>query len=94
MREIRLSGQLVCATEEEAQQVRKHLPEHTRLTRAEPGCIAFDVAPTNDPLTWSVNEQFTNRNAFIAHQERVMSSEWGRATAGIERRYSVDELAR
>lgn len=94
MGRIRLSGNLVCATEEEAKRVREHLPEHTLLTRAEPGCIAFDVAPTDDPLTWSVNEQFEDRDAFDAHQERVKSSEWGRATIGIERRYSIDELPR
>ncbi|WP_416393600.1 MULTISPECIES: putative quinol monooxygenase [unclassified Curtobacterium] len=91
---MRLSGQLVCTTEEEAQRVREHLPEHTRLTRAEPGCIAFDVAPTESPLTWSVEERFENPDVFNAHQERAKSSEWGRATAGIERRYSVHELAR
>lgn len=89
-----LSGTLLCATEEEAKRVRTHLPEHVRLTRGEPGCIAFDVAPTDDPLTWSVNEHFEDRDAFDAHQERVKSSEWGRATHGIERRYSIGELPR
>ncbi|MGN7192052.1 MULTISPECIES: putative quinol monooxygenase [unclassified Curtobacterium] len=90
---IRLRGQLVCVTEEEAQRVREHLPEHTRLTRSEPGCVAFEVVPTEDPLRWSVEERFDDRVAFDAHQERVRSSTWGRATAGIQRRYSVTEAA-
>jgi quinol monooxygenase YgiN len=94
MGEMRLSGQLVCATEEESRRVREHLPEHTRLTRAEPGCVAFEVAPTESPLTWSVEERFESRDDFDDHQQRVQSSEWGRATAGIERRYVVDELDR
>jgi quinol monooxygenase YgiN len=94
MGEIRLSGQLLCATEEEARRVREHLQEHTRLTRAEPGCIAFQVAPTDSPLTWSVEERFESRDSFNAHQKRVRISEWGRATTGIERQYVVVELAR
>lgn len=94
MGEIRLWGQLVCATEDEARRVRKHLPEHVRLTRAEPGCVAFEVVPTESPLTWSVEERFESRDSFDAHQKRVRSSEWGRATVGIKRGYVIDELDR
>ena len=38
---------------------------------------------------WQVEESFEHEAAFEAHQKRVASSEWGQATAGIERRYSV-----
>jgi quinol monooxygenase YgiN len=50
MREIHLTGQLVCKTEDEVRTVTLHLPEHLERTRAEPGCLSFVVTPTRDPL--------------------------------------------
>ena len=47
---IRLRGQMVCMTEDEAQAVRTHRAEHIRLTRAEPGCLSFDIDDTDDPV--------------------------------------------
>ncbi|WP_267421946.1 MULTISPECIES: putative quinol monooxygenase [unclassified Curtobacterium] len=91
--EVRCSGRLVCATEDEADTVRRHLPDHVRLTRAEAGCIAFDVLETDDALVRSVAERFTDQDAFERHQHRVAGSEWGRATAGIERRYVIEAVA-
>jgi hypothetical protein len=41
-------------------------------------------------LVWQVEERFRDADAFRAHQERVRASEWGHATAGIERRYTVE----
>ena len=87
--EVSLSGQLVCLTEDQAGTVREHLQLHLALTRAEPGCRSFNVTRTSNPLMWQVEEHFEHASAFEAHQERVASSEWGHATAGIERRYSV-----
>lgn len=86
---VTLSGSLVCANTEEAATVARHLPRHVELTRAEPGCLSFEVRPTDDPLVWSVAEQFTDQAAFDAHQTRVRQSEWARATAGIRRDYAV-----
>jgi quinol monooxygenase YgiN/ribosomal protein S18 acetylase RimI-like enzyme len=87
--EVCLSGQLVCHTQDQADTVRDHLPLHLALTRAEPGCRSFNVTTTSNPLMWQVEETFEHQAAFEAHQKRVASSEWGQATAGIERRYSV-----
>ncbi|GAA4189934.1 antibiotic biosynthesis monooxygenase [Microbacterium oryzae] len=89
MSAVRLTGRLVCKNEVESRLVAEHLPRHVALTRTEPGCLAFAVTPSSDPLVWDVDEQFADEPAFRMHQERVASSEWGRATAGIERRYSV-----
>ena len=86
---VRLSGRLVCASEQEAEIVRRHLPEHIDLTRAEPGCVFFDVSPTNDPLIWTVEEHFQDRNSFGSHQERTKASAWGVATAKITRDYEI-----
>lgn len=86
---VTLSGELRCADDAEAARVRAHLPAHLALTRAEPGCLAFDVDPTDDPLVWRVGERFVDEAAFDAHQRRVAASAWGTATAGIDRRYEI-----
>ncbi|MFC7456719.1 putative quinol monooxygenase [Brachybacterium sp. GCM10030267] len=62
------------------------------MTRAEEGCEYFDVTRTDDPLIWSVQEQFRDADAFAAHQERVKDDAWGRATATIKRDYEVTGL--
>lgn len=90
MSDVHLTGQLVCKNEDEARIVAVHLPEHIERTRAEPGCLSFTVTPSDDPLIWMVEERFEDRRVFELHQKRVAGSEWGRVTAGIERRYAVE----
>lgn len=89
MSNVTLSGKLRCANSDEKAAVKRHLPLHVELTRAEPGCLVFEIFPTDDPLVWSVEERFVDQAAFDFHQARVQSSEWGRATAAIERDYLV-----
>lgn len=85
-----LTGRLICRTEAEAAMVRDHLPEHIRLTRAEPGCLSFEVTASEDPLIWLVAERFTDQAAFDAHQARAGASLWAKATAGIPRDYRIE----
>ncbi len=92
MSRIRLRGLLVCADEAEAALVNEYLPRHVELTRKEPGCLRFEVTPSSDPFVWTVEEVFTDRAAFDAHQQRVRQSEWGRHTLGIAREYEVEEI--
>ncbi len=70
--------------------VEKHLPTHIRLSRAEDGCVSFDVRvdPKNSNR-YLVDEEFATQAAFDAHQARVKSSEWGQATAHLHREYKV-----
>jgi quinol monooxygenase YgiN len=93
MNVVELTGELVCKTADEAETVVRCLPQHVELTRTEPGCLYFEVAATDDPMIWAVDERFANQDALEVHQERVAGSEWGRATVSIERRYSVKGLA-
>ena len=86
---VTLKGVLRCADEAEAARVRAGIDEHIRLTRAEPGCLSFDVLPTDDPLVWTVEESFRDPEAFEAHQARTAASDWARMTTGIARDYSV-----
>lgn len=89
---IRLRGHLICLTTEEAATVRWHLPQHIALSRAEPGCLSFDVTPTDDPLMFEVMESFSTREDFDAHQTRTRASPWFEATRHILRDFRVEEL--
>lgn len=88
-KEVRLTGRLTCASPQEADLVRAHLPEHIRLTRAEPGCLSFEVFQTGDPLVWHVEERFRDAEAFAFHQNRTRASAWWAATRAISRAYEV-----
>lgn len=86
---VTLNGYLRCADEAEATRVRAALDEHIRLTRAEPGCVSFEVTPTDDPFVWQVAEEFTDPAAFDAHQARAGTSDWAVETKGIARDYKI-----
>ncbi|MCA0872120.1 antibiotic biosynthesis monooxygenase [Seohaeicola saemankumensis] len=73
--------------------IRAALPDHIRATRAEPGCLSFDVVEsTSIPGRFDVAERFTDAAAFRAHQTRAAGSDWGRISAGIPRDYVVTGL--
>jgi quinol monooxygenase YgiN len=88
---IRLTGHIdVPADRRDA--IAAALPEHIRLSRAEPGCLSFEVTP--DPAVpgrLAVAELFESRAAFEAHQGRVAASDWGRISDGIARTYEISE---
>ena len=86
---IRLTGTLTCAPDE-AEIIRAALPEHLRLTRAEPGCLSFDVTETA-PGVFSVSERFADRAAFEAHQVRTRASDWWQATRHMTRDFRLVE---
>ena len=70
--------------------IRAALPEHISLTRQEPGCLIFNV--TENPEIsgrFDVYEEFSDRQAFEAHQKRGAKSEWAEITAGIPRHYQI-----
>lgn len=74
-------------------QVREALPEHIALTRAEPGCISFDVTEDADnPGRFNVREIFENQAAFDAHQARTKASIWFKVTEGILRDYRITRV--
>ncbi|WP_170477755.1 putative quinol monooxygenase [Ruegeria arenilitoris] len=76
--------------EDKLQQVRSALPRHIELTRAEPGCISFEVVEdTVQPGRFNVSEVFENQEAFDAHQSRTKASDWFTVTQGVPRDYTV-----
>ncbi|MFN0114831.1 MAG: putative quinol monooxygenase [Paracoccaceae bacterium] len=90
---MRLRGQLRCLDEAQRAAVLGHRAEHSRLTRAEPGCLLFDIAETDDPLVFEVIEAFRTRDDFAAHQARTRDSRWFAATRAILRDFRVEEVA-
>ncbi len=89
---IVVEGRLICASAAQAARVAAHLPEHARLSRAEPGCLRFDIAPDPaDPLIWTLDEAFVDAAAFAAHRARSAASNWARASDGVARELRVSE---
>lgn len=86
---MHLRGLLVCTSAEQVATVAAHLPEHIRLSRAEAGCLSFNVVQTADPMVWQVTESFADQAAFDAHQARTRASEWYRLTSHIARSYDT-----
>ena len=89
---IRVTGRLICKSDAEARIVEDHLGDHIRLTREETGCLRFEVTRSDsEPMVWMLDEAFTDRSAFEAHQNRTRTSHWGRVSVGIERDFRVTE---
>ena len=89
---IRLTGTLTCTTQAEADIVHRNLPEHIRLSRAEPGCLTFDVLPTENPMVWRLDETFVDAAAFAAHQARTRNSVWGTASQSLLRDFRMESV--
>ncbi len=71
--------------------VRTALPDHIALTRAEPGCVSFEVDEDQDqPGRFNVSEVFVDQPAFDAHQARTRASDWFSVTQGIARHYVIE----
>jgi len=95
MANLILTGFLICRTLEEADRVATLLPDHIRLTRAEPGCLLFEVVRSmSDPVRFAVREIFASRADFDAHQARMKDTPWARGTKGIPRDYVLTEGSR
>ncbi len=90
MARVTLRGFLICRSLEEADRVSAMLPDHIRATRAEPGCLTFEVLRSSaDPVRFAVHEVFRDKAAFEAHQARIRGSAWWRATQNIPRDYKL-----
>lgn len=71
--------------------VSKELPNHIELTRNEAGCLAFEVTRDRDNANrFNVYEEFSGKDAFAFHQDRVRDSKWGEITANVARHYEIE----
>ena len=83
--QVALSGHITCADMGQLMALLAHVQSHASASRAEPGCLYFEIAQTDDPLVWQVEELFRDRAALAAHRARTRQSAWWAATSGIAR---------
>ncbi|WP_299905516.1 GNAT family N-acetyltransferase [uncultured Paracoccus sp.] len=89
---IALTGRLVCDETAQMLTALTLLPDHSRLSRAEPGNLRFDLAQSEDPMVWTLDELFADAEAFAAHQARTAASDWGRSSTEIRRDFTRSEV--
>ncbi|MFV0384027.1 GNAT family N-acetyltransferase [Paracoccus sp. (in: a-proteobacteria)] len=89
---IALSGRLICADAAQMMTALSLLPDHMELSRAEAGCLRFDLWQDEDPLVWNLTELVADAQAFAAHQSRTTDSVWGRDSAGMARDFQRREV--
>ncbi|MDN5568201.1 MAG: GNAT family N-acetyltransferase [Paracoccus sp. (in: a-proteobacteria)] len=89
---VALHGQLICKDAGQMMLALDLLPTHVDLSRAEPGCLRFDIAQDENPLIWSLSEVFADADAFAAHQARNAASHWGRDSAQLGRDFHRHDL--
>lgn len=70
------------------------MAEHIRLSHAEAGCLEFNITKTDnqdtapaDMTRYTVQEAFTDQNAFDAHQSRSKNSPWAEISKNVKRIY-------
>ena len=91
MTKVTLRGYIV-VLEADLHLVKSELVKHIALTRAEKGCLTFEVIQSDtNPRQFSVYEEFTDKESFGAHQARVKQSRWGEVTVNVERHYKITE---
>lgn len=89
---VRLTGTITIPLARQAALV-PLLDEHIALTRAEPGCITFEVTQDPDtPEVFHVSELFTDEPAFAAHQANGAARPWGPASADLSRNFQRETL--
>jgi autoinducer 2-degrading protein len=72
--------------------VKNELTTHMALTKQESGCLVFEVSQDAENVNrFNVYEEFTNRESFSNHQDRVGKSKWGAVTVNVERHYEITD---
>ncbi len=65
------------------------MPTHIALSRAEPGCLKFDLwQDPQNPNHICLSESFQDRAAFDTHAARGKASEWGQKTSHMTRHFT------
>ncbi|OJH43379.1 GNAT family N-acetyltransferase [Paracoccus sp. SM22M-07] len=89
---VELHGSLTCTDMGQMMTALSLLPDHVELSRAEPGCLRFDITQAEDPMVWTLSEVFADADAFAAHQARTADSVWGRDSGDMARDFHRHDL--
>jgi len=91
---IILQGHIIVA-DAELGVVTNALVNHSALTKAEVGCLIFEVTPDSTNLNkFFVYEEFVDQAAFDKHQTRVKQSTWGEISKNVQRHYQITHSTR
>lgn len=92
MAKVILKGHIIVPDSDIAA-VKIELTNHIELTRQESGCLVFEVSQEAENLNrFNVYEEFTDRESFASHQDRVRESKWGAVTVNVERHYEITDV--
>jgi autoinducer 2-degrading protein len=92
MAKVILKGHII-VPDSDISAVKVELINHIELTRQESGCLDFQVSQDTENLNkFNVYEEFTDRNSFASHQDRVRRSTWGAITVNVERHYEITDV--
>ena len=88
---LTLRGHII-VSDSDLPRVLKALPKHVALTRAEQGCLIFNVSQDSENANkFYVYEEFVDRAAFAAHQRRSQGTRWATVTTEVERHCEISE---
>ena len=91
MPKVTLQGHIIVPNAD-LESVKRELINHIELTRAEDGCVVFEVTQDSDNKNrFNVYEEFVDQLSFESHQQRVGQSAWGKITVNVERHYKITE---
>ncbi len=85
---IVLTGQLHIPLAEQTR-LQPLLDAHIAATKAEPGCLFFEVTQdAKDPTLFRVSERFIEQAAYDFHQQRGANSPWGKSSRHLQRKFN------
>ncbi len=88
---LSLKGHII-VSDDDLPRVLKALPKHIALSRAEQGCLIFNVSQDSENANkFYVYEEFIDREALDAHRRRAKRTRWASVTAGVERYCEICE---
>ncbi len=88
MSKVLLTGTLTCAPHE-VDDVLSIIDDHIRKSRAEAGCLQFELWQDElTPTDFHISEVFLSEAAFAKHQDRSQGSDWGRITGHMARDFT------
>lgn len=86
--QLALSDDITCSDMAQLMALLMHAETHVAATRAEPGCLYYEIAQTADPMVWRVEGLFHDAAALEFHRKRTAAGPWA-VTAGLSRDQSA-----
>lgn len=93
MSKVIVSGQIYVPLAS-LEQLRPAIATHVDLSRAEAGCLAFNLEENRDePGRFDLYEEFVDSEAFEVHKRRTADSQWGTLGQDVQKDFEVREVS-